>query len=52
LRVIAVNHGTSVAMLERTDSRYIGDHADALARRALLDTSAPRGDQAGRGSAS
>jgi len=52
LRVIAVNHDTSVAMLERTYSRYIGDHADALARRALLDTSASRGDQAGCGSAS
>jgi hypothetical protein len=25
-------------MLERTYSRYIGDHADALARVALLDT--------------
>jgi hypothetical protein len=27
-------------MLERTYSRYIGDHADALARVALLDTTA------------
>jgi hypothetical protein len=44
MRVIAVNHDTSVAMLERTYSRYIGDHADALARRALLDTSAPQTD--------
>jgi hypothetical protein len=25
-------------MIERTYSRYIGDHADALARGALLDT--------------
>jgi integrase len=40
LRVVAVNHDTSVAMLERTYSRYIGDHADALARVALLDTTA------------
>ena len=38
LRVVAVNHDTSVGMLERTYSRYIGDHADALARVALLDT--------------
>jgi integrase len=38
IRVIAVNHDTSVAMLERTYSRYIGDHADALTRTALLDT--------------
>jgi integrase len=41
IRVVAVNHDTSVAMLERTYSRYIGDHSDALARSALLDTSGP-----------
>jgi hypothetical protein len=35
LRVVAVNHDTSVGMLERTYSRYIGDHADALAWIAL-----------------
>jgi hypothetical protein len=28
-------------MIERTYSRYIGDHADALARKALLDLAAP-----------
>ena len=45
LRVVAVNHDTSVGMLERTYSRYIGDHADALARVALLDTaSMPNGN--------
>jgi integrase len=38
IRVVAVNHDTSVAMLERTYSRHIGDHADALARAALLQT--------------
>jgi integrase len=38
LRVVAVNHDTSVVMIERTYSRHIGDHADALARVALLDT--------------
>jgi integrase len=38
IRVVAVNHDTSIAMLERTYSRYIGDHSDALARRALLET--------------
>jgi integrase len=43
LRVVAVNHDTSVGMLERTYSRYIGDHADALARVALLDTTATPG---------
>jgi integrase len=41
IRVVAVNHDTSVAMIERTYSRCIGDHADALARGALLDTAAP-----------
>ena len=38
IRVVAVNHDTSVVMIERTYSRYIGDHADALSRAALLDT--------------
>ena len=40
VRVVAVNHDTSVRMIERTYSRHIGDHADALTRAALLDTSA------------
>jgi hypothetical protein len=40
-RVVAVNHDTSVAMIEKTYSRYIGDHSDAVARRALLDTTVP-----------
>ena len=30
-------HDTSDVMIERTYSRYIGDHADALARGAMLD---------------
>ena len=34
--MVAVNHDTSILMLERTYSRYIGDHSDALARHALL----------------
>jgi integrase len=37
IRVVAVNHDTSIAMLERTYSRHIGDHSDSLARSALLD---------------
>lgn len=41
IRVVAVNHDTSIAMLERTYSRYIGDHSDALARGALLDVGEP-----------
>jgi integrase len=40
IRVVAVNHDTSVVMIERTYSRYIGDHSDMLARAALLDTTA------------
>ena len=43
IRVVAVNHDTSVVMIERTYSRYIGDHSDMLARGALLDTTAPAG---------
>ena len=38
LRIVAVNHDTSVIMLERTYSKHIGDHSDALYRHALLDT--------------
>jgi len=41
IRVVAVNHDTSIAMLERTYSRHIGDHSDALARVALLDVAEP-----------
>jgi hypothetical protein len=44
IRIVAVNHDTSIAMLERTYSRHIGDHAEALARGALLDTDAPVAD--------
>ena len=40
IRVVAVNHDTSIAMLERTYSRHIGDHSDALARVGLLDVTA------------
>lgn len=36
IRVVATQHDTSVAMIERTYSRYISDHADSLARAALL----------------
>jgi integrase len=38
IRVVAAQHDTSVVMLERTYSRHISDHGDALVRRALLDT--------------
>jgi hypothetical protein len=39
IRVVAVNHDTSTAMIERTYSKHIGDHADALTRPAVLDLS-------------
>jgi hypothetical protein len=37
IRVVAAMHDTSVKMIERTYSRHIVEHTDALARRALLD---------------
>jgi integrase len=42
-RVTAAAHDSSIAMLERTYSAYITDHADALVRGALLDTERPSG---------
>jgi hypothetical protein len=44
VRLVAVSHDTSVGMIERTYSRYIGDHADHLLRAALLDTAAAIAD--------
>src|SRR5262249_20282614 len=38
IRIVAVQHDTSVVMLERTYSKYIADYSDALSRRGLLDT--------------
>src|SRR5262249_41751338 len=43
IRVVAVAHDTSVGMIEKTYSKFIGDHADALVRPALLDLSEPAG---------
>jgi len=43
IRIVAVNHDTSVAMIEKNYSRFISDHADAMARKALLDVSARPG---------
>jgi integrase len=40
-RVVAVQHDTSVAMLERTYSAFIADHSDAVGRRGLLNTAQP-----------
>jgi integrase len=41
IRIIAATHDTSVAMIERTYSRHIADHSDALSRRALLPDAPP-----------
>ena len=41
IRVVAVNHDTSVGMIEKTYSKFISDHSDGVARRALLDLAAP-----------
>jgi integrase len=40
IRVVAVNHDTSVVMIEKTYSAHIGDHTDAITRAALIDTGA------------
>ncbi|WP_316207228.1 site-specific integrase [Bradyrhizobium sp. SZCCHNR3118] len=36
IRLVASLHNTSVAMIERTYSKYITEHGDEIARRALL----------------
>jgi integrase len=41
IRVVATLHDTSVKMIERTYSRHIAEHTDAIARQALLDMSKP-----------
>jgi integrase len=41
IRIVATLHHTSVKMIERTYSRHIAEHTDALARRALLDIAPP-----------
>ena len=40
IRVVASTHDSSVVMIEKTYSRFITDHSDALSRRALLETAA------------
>jgi integrase len=40
-RVTAAAHDTSIKMLEKTYSAFILDHADAVARKGLLDTEEP-----------
>jgi len=41
VRIVAAHHDTSVAMLEKTYSRYIANHSDALVRGTLLQVSPP-----------
>jgi integrase len=41
IRVVATTHDTSVAMIEKTYSRYITDHSDVLSRAAMLDPARP-----------
>jgi integrase len=40
-RVVAAGHDTSVPMIEKTYSRHISDHADAMVRATLLTTTNP-----------
>ena len=41
-RLVAANHDTSLAMLERTYSAFVSDFGDALSRRALLEITPPQ----------
>jgi site-specific recombinase XerD len=41
IRVVAVHHDTSVPMIEKNYSPYIGDHTDTMVRRTLIDIAAP-----------
>jgi len=41
IRIVATLHDTSIKMIERTYSRHIAEHTDALARRGLLDITPP-----------
>jgi integrase len=48
IRVVAAHHDTSVPMIERSYSKYIGDHSDDLVRDTLLETQAEVVQLAGR----
>lgn len=43
IRLVASLHNTSVAMIERTYSKYITEHSDDISRRALLQDEPPSG---------
>ena len=47
VRVVADLHDTSVAMLEKTYSKWIGDHSDAMVRAAQIDLSRRPPDRGG-----
>jgi integrase len=44
VRLVASSFDTSVAMIEKTYSKFIADHGDAQMRRALFDIDAPAGN--------
>ncbi|SHI11858.1 tyrosine-type recombinase/integrase [Bradyrhizobium erythrophlei] len=44
IRLAASLHNTSVAMIEKTYSKYITEHSDDISRRALLQHEPPTGD--------
>jgi len=44
IRLVASLHNTSVAMIERTYSKYITEHSDDISRRALLQHEPPSSD--------
>jgi len=41
IRIVAAAHDTSVAMIERTYSKSIADHADTVTRAAMLKVEQP-----------
>ena len=41
VRIVADQHDTSVAMIEKTYSKYISHHADEMVRGALIDLTVP-----------
>ena len=43
VRLVASSFDTSVAMIEKTYSKFIADHGDAQMRRALFDADVPSG---------
>jgi integrase len=44
IRLVASSFDTSTAMIEKTYSKFITDHGDAVMRRGLFDADAPGGD--------